>query len=959
MKKVVKLLTVLSFLGCVVSCNGKEENLTTSTNSTTTQLVEENPTKVVIVGPSFVEITKTIPLVADVVTSSYDEVTWKSSDSTIASVNENGIVTGIKEGEVIITATSVKYPTLSASHNVSVTVPKITAISVYVEGNDNVVEDSETKFYKVPLGQVFYVNYELTPSYGRTPSSISYEVLVDGNAAAETNSYSLEIQEDNRAKVVFYDIMEGVEIVASARYDDYFEAAKKGSRVFNIYDPNIENNNAVLSKIAEFKEVETNSLVSSTIVKERKSVINKGNTSTYREEIKHKSYSNASYVYKTNSSNENTNLYHGVNKNKYYAFSYDEEQKITEIYKNEAALANSELSLDSSLYFDVMSSVPVYGHSGILNNYLSSVSTISENVITFGNTTCYAYAKYELNDNQYTIYSKYVDDNTDIPYDVKLTIDLDKTNVIKGYTFEETLTITYVDDKENEISETITYSEKASNFVFGKKVSDSAYDSLVDLNQYYYKSFNLVDLSGKKNDVGVTYDYTNTSKYGADSVEIVNGIKKYTATYDKALVFKIGDGSPSTATTLIDQISSSSSDPDSIPNVSITSAGIVTINAKKDDDNIGLPGQSTFTFTSTSGYSCSIMVEFTKTNLKGLIATHIDESNDFGKIFKGDYSDYFFLNTDPDEDKYSFGIDIIEGNDNGLALYHHVKGDLDGNPEFSYAIEGKIVGNYKFKFYVIEDESIKTEQYYTITIEEPYTREYLIEQLVTPKKVYTYSSGLTLSFEIEFTSETSLTFTQTMYDEPIKETINYQIEDGRILIPETQYFKSSSFYFSKILGHNCPYNKDLSAINFYLQMTADESYEDSEGNMVDFFSRYRFTEKKEIGNLSDFLDGKTLTTSEFVYGGAGMCTITISFLNNKAEIVFTKNSNSSVFAKVTMDYSVVTTENGTIINISNVVSSNAAITEISSMDYIKATSSSTIQVVYMLNELRSVLSFDL
>lgn len=959
MKKVVKLLTVLSFLGCVVSCNGKEENPTTSINPTTTQLAEENPTKVVIVGPSFVEITKTIPLVADVVTSSYDDVTWTSSDSSIASVNEKGIVTGIKEGEVTITATSVKYPTLSATHNVSVTVPKITAISVFVEGNDNVIEDSETKFYKVPLGQVFYVNYELTPSYGRTPSSISYEVLVDGNAAAETNSYSLEIQEDNRAKVVFYDIMEGVEIVASARYDDYFEAAKKGSRVFNVYDPNTENNAKVISKIAEFKEVETSSLLSSTVVKERKSVINKGTPSIYKEEISHKSYSNASYVYKTDSDKVKTNLYHGVNKNKYYAFLYDGDQHITEIYKNEAALANSELVNESTLYFDVMSNVPIYGHNGILNNYLSSVSTISENVITFGNTTCYAYAKYELNEDQYIISSKYIDDNTDIPYDVKLTIDLDKNNVIKGYTFEETLTITYVDDKENEISETITYSEKASNFVFGKKTSDSAYESLVDLNQYYYKSFNLVDLSGKKNDVGVSYDYTNTSKYGADSIETIEGIKKYTATYDKALVFKIGDGSPSTATTLIDQITSSSSDPDSIPNVSITSAGIITINAKKDDNNIGMPGESTFTFTSSSGYSCSIMVEFKKTNLKGLNATHIDESNDFGEIFKGDYSDYFFLNTDPDEDIYTFGIEIIEGNDNGLALYHHVKDDLDDNPEFSYAIEGKIVGSYKFKFYVKEDESIKTEQYYTITVEEPYTKEYLIEKLVTPKKVYTYSSGLTLSFELEFTSETSLTFTQTFsYDEqPIQETINYQIEDGRILIPETQYFKSD-FYFSKILGHKCPYSKDLSTINFYLQMTADESYEDSQGNMVDFFSKYKFTEKKEIGNLSDFLDGKTLTTSAFV-NGAGMCTITIAFLNNKAEIIFTQNSNSSVFAKVTIDYSVVITETSTTINISNMVSSNAAITEIRSMDYIQTTSLSCIKVVYMFNEIRSVLSFDL
>lgn len=963
MKKVIKFLTVLSFLGCVVACDGKDNlgsSSTTNQSPTSSQPIqEENPTKVVIAGPSFVEITKTIPLVADVVTSYFDEVHWESSDSDIASINEKGIVTGIKEGEAIITATSVKYPTLSATHKVSVTVPKITSISLFVEGNENVVEDSQTKFYKVPLGQVFYINYELTPSNGREPSSISYEVLVNGNASAETNSYSLEIQEDNRAKVVFYDILEGVEIVASARYDDYFDAVKKGSRVFNVFDPNIENNAKVLSKIAEFKKAEKSSLLSSSIIKERKSVIKGGTSSNYREEITHKSYSNASYVYKSNSdSKDKINLYHGINKNKYYAFLYDEEQQITEIYKNETALDGSELVENASLYYDVMSDVPVYGHNGILNNYLSSVSNISENIITFGNTTCYAYANYAFTDDQYVISSKYTDDNTGIPYDVKLTINLDKNNVIKGYAFEETLTLTYIEE-DKEVSETISYSEKASNFVFGKKTTDSAYESLLDLNQYYYKKFDLVDISGTKNDIGFSYDYTNTSKYGADSVEVVDGIKKYSATYDKALVFKIGDGSPSTATTLIDQISSSSSNPDSIPNVSITSAGIVTINAKKDENNNALPGKSTFTFTSTLGYSCKIIVEFAKTNLKGLIATHIDESNDFGKVFKGDYSDYFFLNTNPDEDIYSFDIEIIEGAANGISLYHHVKNDLDDNPEFSYAIECKIVGFYKFKFYVVEDESIKTEQYYTITVEEPYTKEYLIEQLVTPKKVYTYSSGLTLSFDIEFTSDTLLTFTQTLYGERIVETINYKIEDGRIIIPETQYFKNSSFYFSKILGNKCPFKKDLSSIYFYLQMTADESYEDSDGNIVDFFNKYEFVEKKEIENLNDFLDGKTISSEFNFIVGAGMCTAKITFNDGKAVFVIIKNSDSSVFAEITMDYEVISTDTNTRINYSNVQSSNAAIKEIISMDYIQGSATSSIKIVFYVNDNRTTISFDL
>ena len=223
MKKFIKLLTILSFFSAVVACNN-QNTTTSSTLPSTSSPVIENPTRIDIAGASYVEVTKTIPLVADVVTSIYDDVTWSSENESVASINENGIVTGISEGSATIRATSVKYPELTATHEVQVTVPKITSISLFVEGNDNVTEDSQTNFYNVPLGQIFYVNYSCSPAHGRTPDSISYEVLIDGNAAVDTNAYSLEIQEDNRAKVVFYDILNGVEIVVSARYGDYFNA---------------------------------------------------------------------------------------------------------------------------------------------------------------------------------------------------------------------------------------------------------------------------------------------------------------------------------------------------------------------------------------------------------------------------------------------------------------------------------------------------------------------------------------------------------------------------------------------------------------------------------------------------------------------------------------------------------------------------------------------------------------
>ncbi len=55
-----------------------------------------------------------------------DTVTWSSDREDVATVDENGLVTGINEGVAVITATSVKDPEKSASCEVSVEVLKVT-----------------------------------------------------------------------------------------------------------------------------------------------------------------------------------------------------------------------------------------------------------------------------------------------------------------------------------------------------------------------------------------------------------------------------------------------------------------------------------------------------------------------------------------------------------------------------------------------------------------------------------------------------------------------------------------------------------------------------------------------------------------------------------------------------------------------------------------------------------------
>ena len=64
-----------------------------------------------------------------------DGVTWKSSDETVATVNERGIITGVNKGTATITAASIKDPTATASCAVTVQTVDTTLVGALMDTN--------------------------------------------------------------------------------------------------------------------------------------------------------------------------------------------------------------------------------------------------------------------------------------------------------------------------------------------------------------------------------------------------------------------------------------------------------------------------------------------------------------------------------------------------------------------------------------------------------------------------------------------------------------------------------------------------------------------------------------------------------------------------------------------------------------------------------------------------------
>ena len=429
----------------------------------------------------------------------------------------------------------------------------------------------------------------------------------------------------------------------------------------------------------------------------------------------------------------------------------------------------------------------------------------------------------------------------------------------------------------------------------------------------------------KEKDPNGAFDYTNSTKYGADFVTTENGLTKYTASYEKAIIFKINTLAPETANVNIDNVKLETSDSSQIPAVNSFKDGIFAINANKDDDGHSVPGKAILTFKSTLGVEQKIIVEFTKAVLKSVkvnftnnAPTYSSSSKAyvFDSIYENKFTPYFFINTDPDEDIYEYGIDIIDGDSNGISLIKFEKGNAYGNPDFSFAILGNKVGTYKFKVYV-KDYNVYDTKTFEITVREPISSSSIEKNIVGKSFIYKGFSSITSVFT--FVSNSRLQYKETTIDNEYITNFNYHIENGSIIVDGIQSFTKGS-YFGRINNGEILFSDDYKKLEFHLEIYDADQLEDT--SFFQYYTYEEYVEPIKASEIAEYIENRTFMDSNN--------TISVTFSNGKGTLVLCDYEGNEI-STFTFDYEY--SEVLQNIVISNTTSSNADY-ELVASDYV-------------------------
>lgn len=167
----------------------------------TSKIEDISLTSIEITGETVTQKGETVQLTAKVLPAFVQNkgVTWVSNDETIASIDENGLVTAKKVGTVTITATSNDNTELTATHEITVELntARYILIDVYGHLGSNAAAISELEIYDenntiMPYTIIVNDAYDSIkqglPNYWIRDDIWGYNKLYDGNKIYTTNA---------------------------------------------------------------------------------------------------------------------------------------------------------------------------------------------------------------------------------------------------------------------------------------------------------------------------------------------------------------------------------------------------------------------------------------------------------------------------------------------------------------------------------------------------------------------------------------------------------------------------------------------------------------------------------------------------------------------------------------------------------------------------------------------------
>lgn len=904
-RKLIPALSSWLLLTCLIGCNDNNINPSNTSGkpSTVTPTDKKPVTKVEING------TKTLIVGEDTKLIANTEVTWSSSDETVATVDETGKVHGVASGSVTITATSIENPSLSAEWEISVSMripskDKLT-FSAKIDGSE--VSPVDGRKYSFPLGKevILTINSQegfMTPSvtFSLTlPSDIDQTICSVENIADTTNS----------AEFLGIGSFEGGTLTATCSFGDSESKSIKMPIQFDVIDTNAVNKAKFFNKFEGCEAVEKKSLTDAKITEETKTT--DLTDASINPETQHKSYNYALFtdaVYVKVTGDPKEDYFAGSRNGSTYLFDYDG-SKIGTFYN----FGSSEKLGES---FVLLNHAPVYGFANRIKALFDSSYGLDTGLVNFGNYAAYAYSMFTITSEKAEVVSNF--DYSSTHYELNLTVNFEgsKGSKIKSFKFTE---LSQTSKKK------IEYSLEGSNFVYGEKKIDSQdnNESYLSFDTFYYKTLNLICLGGTNVDsVG---DYTNTDKYGTsddfNAEENAYILPKY-----KSLAMRID---PTLGNPIIDSITVTQDNQDVIVS-SIGSNGLVIFQPKTErvqqDDgsykDVVKEGTTIFTLTSAKNkVSTSIKVEFKTETINAIeVMDNKPSNNDFGDVYLNDNSNYFTLKASPNDDQTEYEYEAIDSQTGALLsdlkINHYVDGNIDGLSSFYYYIVGSKVGTYSFKIRV-KGTAVSTKDIFTINIKSPLSDTEIYNHV----KDKTYKITTSTSVQtVKFTSNTSIAYTYKNESSGIDQTesIAVTITDGKIKVNDVEEIKITSNKIDDTVDSEGSTSKTTftstyrgqkfnSSSKYYIGVMAENIRVSSDFNTLGIFfiNNYGGYEKQEfqvdkssqidIDNLPSYLNGKTLVNNDLSFIiGAGNCTVSVSFTSTHASLTIVNNLNTTI-----------------------------------------------------------------